>query len=83
MHPNEEKEDAMATTATMMERLAGVVPKPYLDDAARLMRRLRDSLPPVVIVHRIDALERHFDRRIAALEAKLDETLRRIGTKAA
>jgi hypothetical protein len=66
-----------------MERLAGIIPEAYRHEAARLARLVRDNFPPVAIMRRIDAVERHFDRRIAQLEAKLDEALRRSGTKAA
>ena len=64
---------------TVMDRLAEVVPKAYRQEATRLARRIRDHLPPVAIEHRIDALERHFDRRFKDIEAKLDEVIRRLG----
>jgi hypothetical protein len=72
----------MAATATMVERLTGIVPEAYRHEVVRLGRKVRDSLPPVAIMRRIDAIERHFDRRLTQVEAKLDEVLRRGTTKA-
>ncbi len=68
--------------ATVAGRLIGAVPKGYRDELSRIARKLRDRLPPVVIERRIDALERHVDRRFKEMEAKLDELGRRTGTRA-
>jgi hypothetical protein len=68
---------------TMGERLIGVVPKTYREEMARIARMVRDRLPPVVIEHRIDALERHLDRRFKEVDAKLEELMRRVGSRAA
>jgi hypothetical protein len=72
-----------AHEATVGERLIGVVPKAYREELARIARMVRDRLPPVVIERRIDALERHLDRRFKEVEAKLEELGRRVGTRAA
>lgn len=69
--------------ATMGERLIGAVPKAYREELARIVRAVRDRLPPVVIERRIDALERHLDRRFKEVETKLEELGRRVGTRAA
>jgi hypothetical protein len=66
-----------------MERLGGIVPTTYRQEMVRVARRLRDRLPPVVIARRIDALERHIDRRFKEMAAKLDELSRRVGSGAA
>ena len=68
--------------ATVAERLIGAVPKGYRDEVSRIARKVRDRLPPVVIERRIDALERHVDRRFKEMEAKLDELGRRMGARA-
>lgn len=72
----------MTTTeqATVVDRLVGVIPRAYRYEVTRFARQLRDRLPPVVLEHRIDALERHVDRRFRELEAKLDQVLERIAT---
>jgi hypothetical protein len=69
--------------ATMGERLIGAFPKAYREELARIVRAVRDRLPPVVIERRIDALERHLDRRFKEVETKLEELGRRVGTRAA
>jgi uncharacterized protein YllA (UPF0747 family) len=68
---------------SLVDRLVEFVPSSYRTELNRAVRRLRDRLPPVMIEHRIDALERHVDRRLADMEAKLDELLRRTESKAA
>ena len=73
----------MSTQDRAADRFFGLVPKVYRDELARLARGLRDRLPPVVIERRIDALERHIDRRFKEVEAKLEEIARRAGSKAA
>jgi hypothetical protein len=62
--------------AGFFDRLVAAIPKRYLDEVTRAARRVRDRLPPVVIEHRIDALERHIDRRFKEMEAKLEEIRR-------
>lgn len=61
-----------------LERLVGSVPAQYRQEMTRVAARIRERLPPVMIEHRIDALERHVDERLAQIEAKLDELLRRL-----
>lgn len=68
---------------TVLDRLAEVVPRSYRQEVSRMARRLRDRLPPVVIEHRIDALERHLEHRLTEVETKLDAVLRRLGAGAA
>jgi hypothetical protein len=72
----------MSTQRTLLERVTGIVPESYRDEVVRLARGVRDRLPPFVVQHRIDALERHMDRRFREVDAKLDELARRM-TKAA
>jgi hypothetical protein len=69
--------------ATMMDRLADVIPKAYREGAVRMARLLYGRLPMVALEHRIDALERHMDRRIKEVEDKLDEVLRQVRSRAA
>lgn len=69
------------TQASVVDRLVGVIPREYRVGMSRFVRQLRDRLPPVVLEHRIDALERHVDRRIHDLEDKLDRVLERIASK--
>ncbi len=63
----------------LVDRLVGLVPAQYRQEVTRVANRIRDSLPPVVIAHRLDALERHVDERLAGIEGKIDELLRRSG----
>jgi len=68
---------------TIMDRLVEVVPKSNREQIVRLVQRLRDRLPPAVLEHRIEALERHVDRRLKDIDAKLDQVLRRLDSRAA
>jgi ribose 1,5-bisphosphokinase PhnN len=68
---------------TLMERLTDLIPRSYRQAVSRFAREAADRFPPVVIQHRIEALERHLDRRLRELEGKIDELLRRNGSKAA
>jgi hypothetical protein len=77
------REVIMSTQQTAIDRLTSVIPQAYRQGITRLARGLRDRFPPVVIEHRIDTLERHIDRRLKEVEAKLDELMRRVGSKAA
>ena len=61
----------------VFDRLLAAIPKRYVDGVTGAARRVRDRLPPVVIEHRIEALERHIDRRFKEMEAKLDEAMKR------
>ena len=72
----------MSTQRTLLERATDVVPETYRAEIARLARGVRDRLPLFVVQHRIDALERHIDRRFREVDAKLDDLARRM-TKAA
>jgi hypothetical protein len=63
---------------TLIDRLVGSVPAQYREEVSRVANRIRDRLPPVMVEHRIDALERHVDQRLAEIEAKVDEILRRL-----
>jgi hypothetical protein len=60
---------------SVLDRLVGSVPKQYRDEVTRLAHGIRDRLPPVQIEHRIDALERHVDKRLNEIEAKVEEIL--------
>ncbi len=60
-----------------VDRLVGLVPAQYRQEVTRVANRIRDSLPPVAIEHRLEALERHVDERLAGIEGKIDEILRR------
>lgn len=66
----------------VVDRLVGVIPPSYRREVTRFARQLRDRLPPVVLEHRIEALERHVDRRFLELDRKLDEVLARLAAKA-
>jgi hypothetical protein len=61
----------LANEQTMVDRLVGAIPKTYRQEAMRMVQRVRDRLPPVAIEHRIEALERHVDRRLKEIDAKL------------
>jgi hypothetical protein len=73
----------MSMQRTAIDRLTGVIPEVYRQEITRFARTLRDRFPPVVLEHRIDALERHLDRRFKEVDAKVDELMRRVGSKAA
>jgi hypothetical protein len=62
----------------LLGRLVASVPTHYREEVTRFASRIRDRLPPIMVEHRIDALERHVDERLAHLEAKVDEILRRL-----
>ncbi len=66
------------TSHGLLDRIVGSVPAQYRHEVTRVANRIRDSLPPIAIEHRIEALERHVDERLAAIEAKVDEILRRV-----
>ena len=66
--------------ATVFDRLVEAVPRSYRE-MSRFARRLKDRFPPFAIEHRIDALERHLERRLKDVESKLDEVLRRLGSR--
>jgi len=70
--------DNETTQTTVLDRLVGAVPEQYRQEMTRLAQRIRDRLPPVMIEHRIDALERHVDSRLNEIEAKVEEILRRL-----
>jgi hypothetical protein len=77
------QEVIMSTQWTAIDRLSSVIPEAYRQEITRLARGLRGRFPPVMLEHRIDALERHIDRRFKEVDAKLDELMRRVGAKAA
>jgi hypothetical protein len=62
---------------TLLNRVVASVPEHYRQEVTRVADRIRDSLPPVMLAHRLDALELHVIERLVAIEAKLDEVLRR------
>lgn len=66
------------STATILGRLTGSLPEHYREEVTRLVHRVRDRLPPAIIEHRLDALEQHVDRRLGAIEEKIEEVLRRL-----
>ena len=66
------------TRNTILDRLVGSVPAQYRQEVTRVANRIRDRMPPVVIEHRIDALEQHVIERLGAIEAKVEEILRRL-----
>ncbi|HTP28084.1 MAG TPA: hypothetical protein VMK12_20825 [Anaeromyxobacteraceae bacterium] len=61
-----------------LDRLVGAVPGKYREKVAQVAHRLRELLPPVIVQHRIDALEQHLDRRLSAIEAKVEQILQRL-----
>lgn len=73
----------MSTQRTAIDRLTSVIPEAYRQEITHLARGLRDRFPPVILEHRIDARERHIDRRFKEVDAKLDELMGRVGAKAA
>lgn len=72
-HPESE-----TTRSSILDRLVGSVPAQYREEVTRVAHRIRDRLPPVVIEHRLEALEKHFDERLSAIESKVEEILRRL-----
>ncbi len=62
-----------ANETSVLGRVVGSIPR-YREEATRLASRIRDSLPPVMLAHRIEAVERRLD----SIEAKVDEILRRL-----
>jgi hypothetical protein len=60
----------------VVDRLVELIPRTYRHEANRLAQQMWDRLPPVAILHRLDALERHVDRRIRELESKVDALAR-------
>ncbi len=65
-----------STRTTVLGRLVEAVPEQYRQEMTRLAHRIRDRFPPVMIEHRIDALERHVDSRLSEIEAKVEKMLR-------
>ena len=63
--------------ATVLDRLRAA-PKQYREGVARFAHGIREHLPPAIIEHRMEALEKHFDNRLSEIEAKVDEILRRL-----
>ena len=63
--------------ATVLDRLRAA-PKQYRLGMARFAHGIREHLPPAIIEHRIEALEKHFDSRLSEIEAKVDAILRRL-----
>ncbi len=63
---------------TVFDRIVGSLPTQYREEMARMANRIRDRLPPIMVEHRIDALERHLDVRLDEIEKKLDQVLGRI-----
>ncbi len=61
----------------LLDRVVASVPAHYRQEMTRVADRIRDSLPPVMLAHRLDALEQHVLERLAVIEAKLDDLLRR------
>ena len=73
------------TTATpsLADRLVELVPQSYRHELSRMVRQVRDRLPPVVIERRLDAIERRMKHGFEAIEAKLDAIERKLAQKAA
>lgn len=73
------------TTATpsLADRLVEMVPKSYRQELSRLVRQVRDRLPPVVIERRLAAIERRMEHGFKDVEAKLEAIERKLGHKAA
>jgi len=76
--------------ATVVGQLGGLLPqnlqelpRSLQEEVTRLARSAYRQFPPVAIQRRIDALERHIDRRFKDLEAKLDGVLDRAKSDAA
>jgi len=70
------KSDNQSAETTVLDRLVGAVPEQYRQQITRLGQRIRRRLPPVMIEHRIDVLERHVDKRLSEIEAKVEKILR-------
>jgi glutathionyl-hydroquinone reductase len=70
-------------TPTFAERLVEMVPKTYRQEITRMVRQVRDRLPPVVIERRLAAIERRMEHGFREIEAKLDAMERKLGQKAA
>ncbi len=70
-----------AVPTTMLDRIVGSLPIQYREEMSRMANRIRDRLPPIMVEHRIDALERHLDARLEQIEKKLDQVLERLGTR--
>jgi hypothetical protein len=79
----------MPNTETPASRVGSLIDgiaemaRSFQDRAEEAIRQVRRRLPPVVIEHKLDLLERHVDRGFKRLDEKLDEVLRRIGSMAA
>jgi nitrate/nitrite-specific signal transduction histidine kinase len=72
------KSHTETTHTHVLDRLVGAVPEHYRKEFSRLAQSIRDHLPPVMVEHRIDALQSHVDRRLNEIEAKVEEILRRL-----
>ncbi len=68
--------DTMNKRNTVLDRLVGSVPQQYREELARVANQIRDRLPPAMLEHRIDALEKHLDKRLGVIEAKLEAILK-------
>ena len=66
------------TQTTVLDRLVGAVPEQYRQGMSRFAHRIRDRFPPVMIEHRIDALEQHVEKRLSDIEAKVDKILKQL-----
>ncbi len=67
--------------STVLDRLVQSVPTQYREEMTRFANRIRDRLPPIMVEHRIDALERHLDVRLDELETKIDQLRELIGNR--
>ncbi|HEY5676548.1 MAG TPA: hypothetical protein VIR81_07185 [Myxococcales bacterium] len=67
-----------SSRSTFLDRLFGSIPAQYRQEVSRVATRIHDSLPPVMIEHRLDALEQHVNERLVAIEKKVDEILHRL-----
>ena len=74
MSPSASESDNESNQTTVLDRLIGAVPEQYRQEVTRLAQRIRDHLPPVMIEHRIDALERHLDSRLSEIEVKVESS---------
>ena len=67
-----------SSRSAFLDRLFGAIPAQYRQEMTRVANRIHESLPPVVLEHRLDALERHLNERLVAIEKKVDEILHRL-----
>jgi hypothetical protein len=74
---------AMTATPTLADRLMDMMPTTYRRELERMVRQVRDGLPPARIERRLAAIERRMEHGFKEMEAKLEAIERKMGHKAA